>query len=97
MRLLPGPTGAATGWRGAAALDHGFDQGIPGTAFAALAGPFGEGRAAFGAAIQALGLGHEWVLPEKTAMIAEPDVSRRRRDATKLLVLTAVTTPGRNA
>ncbi|MCY1400364.1 hypothetical protein D9M71_154440 [compost metagenome] len=58
LRLLPGPTGAATGWRGGATFDHGFDQGIPGTAFATLAGPFGEGRATLGAAVHALGLGH---------------------------------------
>ena len=54
--LVTGPAGASRGgWGG---LDDGFHQRIPRAAIAALAGPLGEGRAAFGAAIHALGLGH---------------------------------------
>ena len=44
--------------RGAATFDHGLDQGVPRAAFAALARPLGKGRAALGAAVHALGLGH---------------------------------------
>jgi hypothetical protein len=58
LRLLPGPAGTPAGRRGTAALDHGFGQGVPGSALAALASPLGESRAALGAAIHALGLGH---------------------------------------
>jgi len=54
--LLACPASAARWWR--STFDEGFHQGIPGTAIAALAGPFRKGRAAFGAAIHALGLGH---------------------------------------
>ncbi len=54
--LLPGPACAA-GWR-CRTLDDRFHQRIPGATVTALAGPFREGRAAFGAAIHALGLGH---------------------------------------
>ncbi|MCY1180361.1 hypothetical protein D9M73_207990 [compost metagenome] len=71
MRLLPGPAGSATGWRGSAAFDHGFDQGVPGPAFATLAGPFGKGRATLGAAVHALGLGHGGRSSEKGTMIAD--------------------------
>ena len=59
LRLLPRPAGAArAGGCGAAALDHGFDQRVPGATLATLASPFRKSRAALGAAIQALGLGH---------------------------------------
>ena len=34
-------------------------EGVPGAAFAALAGPFGKRRAALGAAVHAFGLGHD--------------------------------------
>ncbi|MNL19310.1 hypothetical protein D3C87_1405030 [compost metagenome] len=43
LRLLPGPAGATAGSCGAAALDHGFRQGVPGTALTTLAGPLGKG------------------------------------------------------
>ncbi|MCY1495018.1 hypothetical protein D9M68_289080 [compost metagenome] len=55
--LLPGPA-APPGGAAGRAFEHGFDQGVPGAAFAALTGPFGEGGAALGAAVHALGLGH---------------------------------------
>ncbi|MNF81832.1 hypothetical protein D3C84_641220 [compost metagenome] len=58
LRLLAGPAGTPAGSRGRA-LKHGFHQGVPGPAVGALAGPFGEGGAALGAAVHALGLGHQ--------------------------------------
>jgi hypothetical protein len=54
---------------GATAFNHGFDQGIPDPALAALARPLGKGCAALCAAVNALGLCH-LNLHRKTAMIA---------------------------
>ncbi|MNZ64192.1 hypothetical protein D3C78_823590 [compost metagenome] len=71
LRLLPGPAGAATGRRCSAAFQHGLDQGVPGPALTALAGPFRKGRAALGAAVHALGLGHGGRSSEKGTMIAD--------------------------
>src|SRR5690606_32014661 len=56
IRLVARPAGTAAGWR--STLDDGFRQGVPGPAVATLPGPLGKGRAALGAAVDALGLGH---------------------------------------
>src|SRR5690606_4769861 len=56
IRLVARPAGTAAGWR--STLDDGFHQGVPGPAVATLPGPLGKGRAALGAAVDALGLGH---------------------------------------
>ncbi|MDT4838658.1 hypothetical protein FQZ97_724200 [compost metagenome] len=58
LRLLAGPAGTSAGC-GGGAFQHGFHQRVPGPAVGALAGPFGEGGAALGAAVHALGLGHQ--------------------------------------
>ncbi|KPY35505.1 Uncharacterized protein ALO65_05550 [Pseudomonas syringae pv. papulans] len=59
LRLGTGPAGTPGRRRGGTAFNHGFDQCVPGTAFAALARPLGKCRAALGAAVQAFGLGHD--------------------------------------
>ncbi|MNF50018.1 hypothetical protein D3C84_313030 [compost metagenome] len=58
LRLLPGPAGTTAGCGRTTTFHQGFGQGVPGSAFSTLAGPLGKGRAALGAAVHALGLGH---------------------------------------
>ena len=77
LRLLPGPAAAPGRCASATTLDHGLGQGVPGPALAALPGPLGKGRAALGAAIHALGLGHEVSPPPgKARIIAHPTAGR---------------------
>ena len=61
LRLLAGPPRAPAGSSGIG-FEQGFHQGVPGPALAALAGPFGKGRAALGAAVHTFGLGHAGLL-----------------------------------